>query len=57
MVKVRLDRGREFFGELVAYFESIGVRIRRISTKHSRAQGQVERFNGVLESLLRKVTS
>lgn len=49
------DRGANFMAEALAqYLQLVGVRHLRTSAYHPRCNGLVERFNGVLSSIIRK---
>ena len=52
---VRTDRGKEFMGEFGRYLARLGVQQQVISVGHPRANGLVERYNGVLKSGLRRM--
>jgi hypothetical protein len=54
---VRCDRGREYRGAFQIYCDSMGIRVQLISTAHPRANGLVERYNGVIESGFRKLSA
>ena len=54
---MRVDRGPEFRGAFREYCDTYGVRVRTINTAWPRAQGQIERLNGVFKATLRKLIS
>ena len=47
-VCVRSDHGKEFMGNFADYLSSMGVNHQVISVAHPRANGLVERYNGVI---------
>ena len=51
---VRTDHGTEFQGEFHQYLERMGICHSLISVAHPRANGLVERYNGVIRRGLRK---
>ena len=50
---VRTDHGMEFQGEFHTYLERMGIRHSLISVAHPRANGLIERYNGVIRRGLR----
>ena len=53
-VCVRSDHGTEFQGAFIDYLHRMGIQHRLISVAHPRANGLVERYNGVIRRGLRK---
>ena len=54
---VRTDNGREFAGEFSKYLGRKGIRRSLTFPYHPRANGMVERYNGVIKAGLRKLAS
>ena len=52
---VRTDRGSEFRGAFAAYLREMGIRQQTILPQHPRANGLVERYNGLVLAGLRRM--
>ncbi len=54
---VRSDNGKEFAGEFTKYLQHKGIKHSLTFPYHPRANGLVERYNGVIKTGLRKLAS
>ena len=54
-VVVRTDQGKEFAGAFSRYLSRMVIQHAMISVVHPRANGLVERYNGVIRAGLRKM--
>ena len=52
---VRCNQGEEFKGMFATYMAEYGIQVCYISINHPRANGLIERYNGVLRSGIRKM--
>jgi hypothetical protein len=49
------DNGTEFKGEIPTYFRACGIKHNTTTPRHPQSNGKIERFNGTLKSILRKL--